>query len=39
MHTVHRLRRLIAEEGATGWFGHDPEQYSKLVKAPKGFYA
>jgi N-acyl homoserine lactone hydrolase len=39
MRTAHRLRRLIAEEGATVWFGHDPEQYSKLVKAPAGFYA
>jgi N-acyl homoserine lactone hydrolase len=39
MRTAHRLRRLATEEGATVWFGHDPEQYSKLVKAPAGFYA
>jgi N-acyl homoserine lactone hydrolase len=39
MRTAHRLRRLITEERATVWFGHDPEQYSKLVKAPAGFYA
>jgi len=35
--TARRLQRL-QQAGAEVWFGHDPEQYSELFKAPDGCY-
>jgi glyoxylase-like metal-dependent hydrolase (beta-lactamase superfamily II) len=36
--TARQLRRLIKEESATVWFGHDPDQYRDLVQSPNGYY-
>lgn len=35
---ARRLTRTAEETGAEIWFGHDPDQYSDLVKAPDGVY-
>jgi N-acyl homoserine lactone hydrolase len=36
--SARRLTRTAEELGAEIWFGHDPEQYRRLRKAPDGFY-
>jgi len=38
VHSARRLTRTAEETGAEIWFGHDPEQYQQLTKAPDGFY-
>ncbi len=35
---ARRLTHISQEIGAEVWFGHDPEQYTGLIKAPDGFY-
>lgn len=35
---ARRLTRVADEIGAEVWFGHDPDQYADLIKAPEGFY-
>ena len=35
---ARRLSHTADELGAEIWFGHDPDQYSRLLKAPDSFY-
>lgn len=38
LQSARRLSRLADELAADIWFGHDPDQYATLRKAPDGFY-
>jgi glyoxylase-like metal-dependent hydrolase (beta-lactamase superfamily II) len=35
---AHRLTPVAHEIGAEVWFGHDPDRYTGLTKAPDGYY-
>ena len=36
--SARRLSEMEREDGAQIWFGHDPEQYAGMIKAPDGCY-
>lgn len=36
--TARRLQRLMQQEAATVWFGHDSDQYRQLIQSPTGYY-
>jgi hypothetical protein len=36
--SAERLQRIAADHEAEIWFGHDPDQFRDLIKAPDGFY-